>query len=74
MTQLDKKHVLKTIINLAKLYKNNLVNPDTFIRELTGKELSTELSQYKKRFNHSSNESYKREIKELMRNSISENN
>lgn len=51
----------------------NVEDPDKFIRELTGKDLSTELSQYKKRFNHSSNESYKREIKELMRNSISKN-
>lgn len=48
----------------------NVEDPDKFIRELTGKDLSTELSQYKKRFNHSSNESYKREIKELMRSSI----
>lgn len=48
----------------------NVEDPDTFIRELTGKDLSTELSQYKKRFNHSSNGSYIREIKELMRSSI----
>lgn len=31
MAQLDKKYVLKTIINLAKLYKNNLVDKNFLI-------------------------------------------